>query len=64
MTFENVTFNAEYWRDKKEHDFVKHESHHGLSVEQLKEAFKIIKGNTPQQEPEKKKDDADFKGAI
>lgn len=62
MTFENVTFNAEYWRDKKEHDFIKHESHHGLSVEQLKEAFSIIKGNTAT--PEKKKDDADFKGAI
>jgi len=62
MTFERVTFNAAYWKDKKEHEFIKHESHHGLSVEQLKEAFAVIKGNTAT--PEKKKDDADFKGAI
>ena len=62
MTFENVTFNSEYLKDKKEHDFIKHERHHGLSVEQLKEAFAVIKGNTAT--PEKKKEDADFKGSL
>ncbi len=42
MTFENVTFNLEFWKGKSEAEFLKHESHHGLSKEQLIEAFKII----------------------
>lgn len=42
MVFNGVNFNAAYWKTKKEAEFIKHESHHGLSETQLKEAFKLM----------------------
>ena len=42
MTFENVTFNVNFWKGKSETEFLKHEAHHGLTKEQLKEAYQII----------------------
>jgi hypothetical protein len=46
MKFEHVWFNAEFWRGKKEADFIAHESHHGLGEKQLKEAFLLINPQT------------------
>jgi len=42
MVFNGVNFNTEYWKTKTEAEFVKHESHHGLSETQLKEAYKLM----------------------
>lgn len=42
MLFEEVNFNASHFKGWTEAEFVKHESHHGLSKEQLKEAFALI----------------------
>lgn len=42
MTYNGVTFNHLFWVGKSLRDFVKHESHHGLTIEQLEEVFFII----------------------
>lgn len=42
MRFEHVNFNEDYWKGKSEDAFLKGESHHGLSKDQLKEVFAII----------------------
>jgi hypothetical protein len=43
VTFEGITFNASWAAGLKEAEFVKHESHHGLTAEQLKEAHSLCK---------------------
>ena len=42
MTFNGVTFNHLYWVGKSLQEFIKHESHHGLTMQQLEEAFYLI----------------------
>lgn len=42
MTFEGVTFNHLYWVGKTLQSFIKHEGHHGLTMQQLEEAFFIM----------------------
>lgn len=42
MTFHGVTFNHLYWTGKTLQDFIKHEGHHGLTINQLEEVFFII----------------------
>jgi hypothetical protein len=42
MVYEGVSFNEKFWKGKKEADFIKHESHHGLSEEKLKEVFALM----------------------
>lgn len=42
MTFDGVNFNEKFWTGKTEAAFIKHESHHGLSEKQLKEAFALM----------------------
>jgi hypothetical protein len=42
MTFNGVTFNHLYWVGKTLQEFLKHEGHHGLPINQLEEAFYII----------------------
>lgn len=42
MTFEGITFNEDFWKTKTEAQFIAHEGHHGLSIEQLQEAFSLI----------------------
>jgi hypothetical protein len=42
MTFNGVTFNHLYWVGKTLQAFVKHEGHHGLTINQLEEAFYIM----------------------
>lgn len=37
MKIENADFNEEFWNGKTEAEFLKHEAHHGLSTEKLKE---------------------------
>jgi hypothetical protein len=36
-----VSFNADWAAKKSEAEFVKHESHHDLTDEQIKEAYKL-----------------------
>jgi membrane-bound lytic murein transglycosylase B len=48
MLFENVNFNESFWKTKTLEEFIEHESHHGLSEDQLREAFAQIK---PESEP-------------
>jgi hypothetical protein len=43
VTFEGVTFNADWAAGITEKQFVKHEAHTGLSAEQLKEAHSLCK---------------------
>jgi hypothetical protein len=43
VQFEGVTFNAAWAATKTEKEFVEHESHHGLTSAQLKEAHKLCK---------------------
>lgn len=43
VTFEGVTFNANWANTKTEKEFVAHEKHHGLSDSQLKEAHNLCK---------------------
>lgn len=42
MNFNGVNFNKEWAKTKTEAEFVAHESHHGLSEEQLKEAYGLM----------------------
>lgn len=42
MVFENIAFNESYWKTKSEAEFIAGESHHGLTKEQLKEAYAIM----------------------
>ncbi len=42
LKFDGVGFNAEFYKGKKEADFLSREKHTGLSEAQLKEAFKLI----------------------
>lgn len=43
VPYQGVTFNAEWAASLTQAEFVKHESHHGLTEEQLKEAHKLCK---------------------
>ena len=42
MVFEGISFNETFWQGKTEAAFIAHESHHGLTEAQLKEAFAIM----------------------
>jgi hypothetical protein len=43
VTYEGISFNAEWAASKSEKDFVKHESHHALTPDQLKEVHGLCK---------------------
>jgi hypothetical protein len=43
VTYAGVTFNADWAAGLSQKEFVKHESHHGLSNEQLIEAYNLCK---------------------
>jgi len=43
VTYEGVTFNADWAATKTPEEFVAHEGHHGLDNKQLKEAHKLCK---------------------
>lgn len=43
MTFGHVTFDVESAAGKTQKDFIQHESHHGLTPEQLKQAHMLCK---------------------
>jgi len=43
VTFEGVTFNADWAVTKTQKQFVDHESHTGLTADQLKEAHNLCK---------------------
>lgn len=43
VTFEGITFNAEWAATKTVQEFVAHEKHHGLTDAQLKEAHSLCK---------------------
>lgn len=43
VTFEGITFNADWASTKTEKEFVEHEKHHGLTDAQLKDAYKLCK---------------------
>lgn len=42
MNFNGVNFNESWVKTKTEAEFIAHESHHGLSEKQLKEAYKLM----------------------
>lgn len=42
MNYNGVSFVDAYWKDKTEAEFIAHESHHGLTDKQLKEAFALM----------------------
>ena len=44
MVFNEISFNQDYWKTKTEAEFIEQEKHHGLSVEQMKEAFALMGG--------------------
>jgi hypothetical protein len=43
VSYEGISFNATWAATKTEKEFVDHESHHGLTPVQLKEAHKLCK---------------------
>ena len=43
ITYEGITFNADWAAGKSEKEFIEHEKHHGLSTDQLKDAYKLCK---------------------
>lgn len=57
MTFEGIGFNENYWKGKTEAEFIAHESHHGLSEKQLKEAFALINPKKANKKPSDEKTD-------
>ena len=42
MNYNGINFNQAHWQTKTEAEFIAHESHWGLSVKQLKEAFALM----------------------
>ena len=42
MNYEGVNFVEDSCKGKTEAEFIAHESHHGLSVAQLKEAYALM----------------------
>ena len=57
MTFNGVTFNHLYWVGKSLQEFIKHESHHGLTMQQLEEAFYLINPGAQVKVPKGKGDE-------
>jgi len=56
MLYNDIHFNHEFYKGKKYEDFVKNEKHHGLSAEQMKEAFdKMQKYEEPKETKAKEK---------
>jgi hypothetical protein len=43
VTYEGITFNANWAGSKTEKEFIEHEKHHGLTDTQLKEVHKLCK---------------------
>lgn len=43
MNYEGISFNSEWVASKKVGEFIKHESHHGLSADQLKDIHALCK---------------------
>lgn len=43
VTFEGISFNADWAAGITEKEFVKHESHHGLTADQLKQVHSLCK---------------------
>lgn len=43
VTYNGISFNADWAATKTEKEFVKHESHHDLTADQLKEAYSLCK---------------------
>ncbi len=52
LTYEGITFDAEWAASKTLEEFKEHEKHHGLTADQLKEAHGLCKKLV---EPEEKK---------
>lgn len=42
MEYKGFKFNEEFWKMKTEQQFIDHEAVTGLSVEELKEAYKLM----------------------
>lgn len=42
MNFNGVNFNPAWAKTKTEAEFIAHESHHGLTEKQLKEAYRLM----------------------
>lgn len=53
MVFEKINFNEKHWKGKSFEAFAKHEKHHGLSDEKMREAYGLI--NPPAKVEKKKK---------
>jgi hypothetical protein len=51
ITFEGVTFDAEWAVSKSQKEFIQHESHHGLTADQLKEAHMLCKVASKKEPP-------------
>lgn len=59
---DGASFNAEWVRKQTEKEFLQHEKDSGLSEDELKHAFRLIKGIDAPAQAEKK--DNDKKGAV
>jgi hypothetical protein len=53
LKFEGVVFNAEWAATQTQDAFVKHESHHGLSKDQLREVHRLCIQQVKPQQKEK-----------
>lgn len=59
MIFEGINFNEDHWKDKSLAEFIAHESHHGLSEKQLKEAFALMNPKSKKKDQSVDTDTAD-----
>lgn len=50
MKFQHVDFNENHWKGKSKQEFLASESHHGLSEQQLEEAYFLINPNEEQEQ--------------
>jgi hypothetical protein len=47
MNYAGVNFNTAHYKSKTEAEFIAHESHHGLTEKQLKEAYSLMPHDLP-----------------
>lgn len=61
MNYNGIKFNDAWVKTKTEAEFIAHESHHGLSEKQLKEAYGLM---VPKKKAVEKPDEVIAKGNV
>jgi hypothetical protein len=54
MIYNKINFNERFWDGKPVNEFINHESHHGLTEKQLKEAHALMQTKAAEKRDVKK----------